>query len=248
MRWARSLLLVGASAAMFFTTGCGSATAPSAASGDPGVDSDPGASIAGVDPAPSGDAAPIVAVVDQRDPKQVVIDFLAAIKRGDTAAAESSLTPLALEATKKHDLVVAPPGSPTAQFAVGSVEYVKVPVLQEAPEGQPAPPPVETTVAHVESTWTDRAEDGVEESSNIVWVLTRQEVGWRVAGMATTIPGQELPLLLDFEKPEEMIELQRQAEALVRQYFLDLEKQNSGQNPAGARAAQNPAGSSAVPR
>jgi hypothetical protein len=91
-------------------------------------------------------------------------------------------------------LVVAPPGSSTAAYQVGEVEFI-------GSEG-----------AHVASTWTDVAEDGKKHTDTIVWILRRDPEGWRIAGMGTRIFEDQPPLLLNFEDPEDMIRKQRLAE------------------------------------
>jgi hypothetical protein len=121
-------------------------------------------------------------------PDVTLREFLEAVRTGDDAKAEQLLTVVAREETRKHDLSVAPPGSETAKFEVGKVEYIAA-----------------NEVAHVESTWTDIGEDGQPQSDMIIWMLRRDPAGWRIAGMATKIFKDELPLLLDFEDPEDMI-------------------------------------------
>ena len=63
---------------------------------------------------------------------------------------------------------MAPPGSDTARFEVGSVEYV-----------------VKDELAHVDSTWTDVGDDGKPHTDEIIWALRLDAQGWRIAGMAT---------------------------------------------------------------
>ncbi|MBI2827310.1 MAG: hypothetical protein HYX69_21770 [Planctomycetia bacterium] len=127
-------------------------------------------------------------------PDQSVREFLEAVRTGNDAKAAQLLTDLARQETAKHELVVAPPGSETARFEVGKTEFVTA------------------DVAHVASTWTDTGEDGQPRSDEIIWMLRRDPAGWRIAGMATKVFKDELPLLLDFEDPEDMVRKQRMAE------------------------------------
>ncbi|HEX4148657.1 MAG TPA: hypothetical protein VHY20_06705 [Pirellulales bacterium] len=120
--------------------------------------------------------------------------FLEAVKTGNDAGAAAMLTKLARQKTTEMQLVVAPPGSSTAAYQVGEVEFI-------GSEG-----------AHVASTWTDIAEDGKPHTDTIVWILRRDPEGWRIAGMGTRIFEDQPPLLLNFEDPEEMIRKQRVAE------------------------------------
>ena len=132
-------------------------------------------------------------------PEMTVFNFLEAVRTGDDSTAAEMLTPLARKKTDELDMVVAPPGSDTASFEVGEVELV-------ADDG-----------AHVSSVWTDLDELGDPRSDTIVWMLRREFDGWRIAGMATKLFDDELPLFLNFEDPEDMIRKQQMLEEeLVR--------------------------------
>ncbi len=121
-------------------------------------------------------------------PQGAVTIFLSAVCAGNDAHAASMLTDLARQKTAEMDLEVAPPGSDTAEFRIGAIELV----------GEDA--------ARVACTWSDLDEDGRRGEEQILWVLRREEPGWRIAGMAPTIFPGEPPLLLNFEDPEEMFE------------------------------------------
>jgi hypothetical protein len=127
-------------------------------------------------------------------PDDAVREFLESIRVGDEAKAAKMLTPIAREKTSEMHMVVAPPGSPTAKFEVTEVEMV-------ADDG-----------AHVASTWSDVDEDGSRHSDQILWILRKEPEGWRVAGMATKIFEDALPIILNFEDPQDMIRKQKLAE------------------------------------
>jgi hypothetical protein len=151
----------------------------------------------GESPAPSagdaGTSASTAQLPAHGNPADAVRAFLDAVRVGDEAKAGGMLTPLARKRTAEHDLVVAPPGSPTAKFTVDGVEMI-------ADDG-----------AHVASTWSDVDETGQPHTDAIVWMLRKESEGWRIAGMATKIFQDELPLLLNFEDPEDMIRKQQLA-------------------------------------
>ena len=128
----------------------------------------------------------------------VVRDFLQAIKTGDETISNELLTPLARQKTAELDMAVAPMGSETATFTVGEVEL---------------PAEGGGDLAHVASTWTDIDDDGQEHTDEILWVLRREDEGWRIGGMATKVFEDRDPLLLDFEDPEDMRRKQQFAEA-----------------------------------
>jgi hypothetical protein len=145
-------------------------------------------------------------------PEKAVHQFLEAVRLGNDATAGQMLTKLAREKTAEMQLVVAPPGSETAKFSVGEVEYL----------GE--------TGAHVASTWTDIVEDGQAHTDTIVWILRKEPEGWRIAGMGTKLFDDAPPLLLNFEDPEDMIRKQRMAE----------EEMARRSQPAGSQAATIP--------
>jgi hypothetical protein len=154
-------------------SGCGGSAPEQAATGGPAV---PGASIP--------------------PPGVVVKQFLEAVKAADHLAADQLLTPAARAESEKSGMSVAPPGSATASFEVGDVEYLK-----EAGGG-----------AHVASKWSDEV-DGENRTDTIVWILRKEAEGWRIAGMATKVFEDEPPLILNFENHEEMQLKQSMVEA-----------------------------------
>lgn len=183
----RSVLSIVLIVLMGIAAGCGGSPAPSSG------DADTGSSVAQM-PA-------------HGNPADAVRAFLDAVRVGDEAKAGGMLTPLARKRTSEHDLVVAPPGSPTAKFTVDGVEMI-------ADDG-----------AHVASTWSDVDETGQQHVDTIVWMLRKETEGWRIAGMATKIFQDELPLLLNFEEPEDMIRKQELAqEEMQRRAMAEQQK------------------------
>lgn len=151
-------------------------------------------------------------------PEAVVAQFLEAVRTGKDDVASNLLTPIARQKTTEMELEVAPPGSDTASFKVGDVEYV-------AEDG-----------AHVASEWTDLDETGQPQTDPIVWMVSRDTDGWRIAGMATKVFPDEPPLYLNFEDPADMMRKQQLVAA-------EIERRASGQT--GQPAAQ-PAGAPAT--
>ena len=96
-------------------------------------------------------------------------------------------TPTARQKVAELEIQVAPQGSDTASFSVGEVEYL-------AKDG-----------ARVAATWTDSDETGKRRTERMTWMVRLGPEGWRVAGMATIVFPGEPPLLLDFEKPKELL-------------------------------------------
>jgi hypothetical protein len=132
----------------------------------------------------------------ESSPDTVVSAFLEALRDGDDALAESLLTKKARDETAKHNLTVQPPGTPSATFTVGNVEF-----LSDDQRG-----------AHVTCVWTEKDEHGDVISYEITWALRRQSEGWRLAGMATQIVDTEPAVFLNFEDPEDMLRKWKEAE------------------------------------
>lgn len=135
---------------------------------------------------------------DPTEAGNIVHEFLQAIKTGDEAKSNELLTPLARQKTAELDMAVAPMGSESASFTVGDVE------LPAEGGGH---------LAHVASTWTDLDDNGQPHTDEILWVLRREQVGWRIGGMATKVFEDQPPLFLDFEDPSEMRRKQQLVEA-----------------------------------
>lgn len=147
-------------------------------------------------------------------PAAAVADFLEAVRTGSDEKAAAMLTKTARQKTAEMNMEVAPPGSDTAQFKVGKVEYL-------AKDG-----------ARVASTWSDLDENSQRQTDEILWMVRREPEGWRIAGVAATVFKGEPPLLLNFEDPEEMLRKQEwvQQEKRRRAQQKDLQAQGA-ENP-----------------
>lgn len=146
-------------------------------------------------------------------PDVAVRAFLEAVRTGNDTGAAELLTPLAKQKTQEMELQVAPPGSATASYKIGAVEYI-------AEDG-----------AHVATEWTDvDAETGAPQTDPIIWMVQRQPDGWRIAGMATKVFEDQPPLFLNFEDPEDMLRKQQLVAAEIER------RANPQAQPAGATA------------
>jgi ketosteroid isomerase-like protein len=140
-----------------------------------------------------------VAASSERQPTDTVARFYEALRKGDEPAIADLLTDKAKAETAKSGLGIQSQGSNRLEYELGEVEYVN-----EALDG-----------AHVQSLWIDYDERGERLATEVIWVLRKQSDGWRVAGMATQIAEGQLPLLFNFEDPEDML---RKKEYVERQY------------------------------
>jgi hypothetical protein len=160
-------------------------------------------------PKPTAEKAP----ADPRSPKQVVHDFLEAVRTGDADGATNLLSRLAQERTAAQGATITPPSSKTAKFEVNEVEIVG--------EGG----------AHVASTWTDLNEEGQPHTDNVIWMVRQDEEGWRIVGMATKVFPDQPPLIQNFEDPADMMRKQQ----LVQQ---EMERRAAAELGGEAKADQ----------
>lgn len=147
-------------------------------------------------------SAAVAAAPSYGQPDQAVAAFLKALRDGDNHVAEAMLTPKAREETAKRNLAVQPPGTPSASFEIGKVEYLTA----------------DKNGAHVNCVWHERDDKSAPTSYEIVWALRRLPDGWHIAGMATQVAPTEPPVFLNFEDPDDMLAKWRAAEErLARQ-------------------------------
>ncbi len=146
-------------------------------------------------PAPAGHGT---AAFKSSTPKEAVAEFLDALRAGNKSTTEALLTAKARKETLSHDLVVEPPGAPGATYSIGRVQSV---------EG-------DAGAAYVSCVWSEKEDDTEFE---VVWILRKESVGWRIAGMATQLPDVEEPIVLNFEDLSELENAMREAEVAQRQ-------------------------------
>jgi hypothetical protein len=132
-------------------------------------------------------------VANTSKPDAVVAAFLDALRDGNDQVAEAPLTTIARRETQEHELSVQPPGSPSAQYAIGEVKHVQGGV-------------------HVSSSWSESDESGEQSTYEIVWVLRQEPIGWRVAGMATAVNPAKPPVFLNFEDVPDLLQKWQQAD------------------------------------
>jgi hypothetical protein len=119
-------------------------------------------------------------------PVATVNEFLEALRTGNDEKASQLLTAAAREKTASLNRNITPSASDTAKFAIGKVDYVN-------DDG-----------ARVACTWTDVDDAGQPQTDEAVWVLRREQQGWRILGVAAQMFPGEQPLMLNFEDPEDM--------------------------------------------
>lgn len=152
-------------------------------------------------------------VAKDEGPAAAVSRFLEAVRTGNDEAAAQMLSKVARQKAAALNRSVTPPASDTATFTVGKVDIV---------EGG----------ARVESTWTDYDAERKKKTDTAYWIVRQEEEGWRIAGVAAqALPGEPY-VILNFEKPEEMVQkLKSVREEMLRRMEkeeADLQAQGTG--------------------
>ncbi len=166
-------------------SGCGDGTAPTTDAGEKPVIEAEGATQASTGKSSSDAAA---------GPKAALGQFLNAVKAGDDEGAAAMLTTLARQKTSEMGLNVAPPGSDTATFKVSQVEM----------KGDSG--------AYVACNWTETDAQGNQSTDEVVWVMSREDADWRIAGMVAKVFPDLEAIVFNFEDPEDMIRKQEMAQ------------------------------------
>jgi hypothetical protein len=161
---------------------------------------------------------------DNRTPEQVVTLFLESLRSGDEEAMRSMLTPPAQ-------------GNPAVGAQASAADFQISEAAYHDENGQ--------HLAYVMCEWTTHDETGEANATDRVqWVLRRLDHGWRIGGMAMSIPeldNQWRPLT--FESMEEM-EAQYRA---VEQEILQRHSQGAPTDD-GTDVANLPESTEAPPR
>jgi len=148
-------------------------------------------------------------------PAAVVARFYEALRTGNDVAIASLLTDKAREETSKSGLGIQSQASESLSYEIGETDYVS-----DQLDG-----------AHVKTTWKEPSPEGQMTSTEVIWVLRKQTSGWKISGMATPVVEGELPLLFNFEEPEDML----QKKAFVEQQLAP--PANSADAAVGPQAA-----------
>ena len=138
-------------------------------------------SDAGSDGAPAANAS---------GPSAVVVQFYEALRKGNDVAIAGLLTDMAREETSKSGLGIQSQASESLSYEIRETDYVS-----DQMDG-----------AHVRTMWLEPNPEGQMTTTEVIWVLRKQSNGWKISGMATPVVEGELPLLFNFEEPEDMLQ------------------------------------------
>jgi hypothetical protein len=141
-------------------------------------------------------------------PDKVVKEFLSAAKSGDQQKLSQLLSATARKETHDHGIDFELDSYKDATFEIGSFEYLTK----------------EKNTAHVACKWTDHDETG-SFTHDVIWVLRKEEAGWRVVGMITRPFPDQPPVAFNYENVDELMqtkanieqEVKRRAEAEERE-------------------------------
>jgi hypothetical protein len=156
----------------------------------------------------SGGKAPAAAHGKSETPDKIVDQFLKAAKSGDQQKLSQLLSNSAREETQKHGINFELDSYRDATFELGGFEYLTP----------------EKNTAHVACKWTDHDETG-SFTHDVIWVLRKEEAGWRVVGMITRPFPDQPPVAFNYENVDELMatkagieqEVKRRAEAEERE-------------------------------
>ena len=99
-------------------------------------------------------------------PQRALARFLDAMRSGDNEKTSEMLTRTARETAAALKMYIEPPGSDTAEFEIGEVEYVSG----------------DEDGVRIACTLSDLDENSQRQSEEVLWMLRREPEGWRVIG------------------------------------------------------------------
>jgi hypothetical protein len=142
-------------------------------------------------------------------PDKVVAQFLEAARSGDQRKLAGLMTKVARDETISHNINFELESYQNATFQVGEVEYL----------------PAETKAAHVACKWTDHDGDA-SFTHDVIWVMRKEEPGWRVVGMITRPFPDQPPVAFNYENVKELMETKASIEQEVKRRTEEEERQS----------------------
>ena len=219
IRWSWMVVFTGA---ICILSGCGKSEPATGQQGQ----SDSGQQVA-LPGGASGTTDNASTQVSAGQPAEAVAGFYQALRRGDDDAIEGLLTDKAREETARSGLAIQSQASASLEYTIGETDFVT-----EQLDG-----------AHVMSLWSEPGSDGSLLSTQVVWVLRKQQNGWKISGMATPVEEGQLPLLFNFENPEDMMQKKSYVESQMAATMdphegSDMRQAAGDENPAAAQGTQ----------
>lgn len=119
-------------------------------------------------------------------PGPALAEFLEAMRDGNNEKTSLMLTAAARRTAAELQMHIEPPGSDTAEFEIGKIEYI----AEDA--------------ARVACTLSDLDENALRRSEDVVWMMRREPEGWRIAGVAAFVVELNDVRAVDFEDRRHM--------------------------------------------
>ena len=171
-----------------------------------------------VDPPPPG-------MPDKAElPDKIVGAFLKAAQTGDKPLLSALLSTVARAETAKNNITFQLDSYQNSKFVVGKYEYVTP----------------EKDGAHVACVWIDRDEKGTEYKHDVIWVLRKEEAGWRIVGMITRPFPDKDPVVFNYEDIPSLVAAKTFIQTESERREAEEERQAMQKKPDGTRADTKP--------
>jgi len=157
-------------------------------------------------------------------PDKIVSAFLKAAQTGDKPLLAALLSTIARAETAKNNISFQLDSYQNSKFVVGKYEYVTP----------------EKDGAHVDCIWIDRDEKGNEYKHDVIWVLRKEEAGWRVVGMITRPFPDKDPVVFNYEDIPSLVQAKTFIQTESERREAEEEKQAAQKKPESTRADAKP--------
>lgn len=163
----------------------------------------PAAEPAHVEPPPPG--------MPDKDatPDKTVAVFLKAAQTGNKPLLAALLSTIARAETAKNNITFQLDSYQNSKFEVGKYEFVTP----------------QKDGAHVACVWIDRDEQGNEYKHDVIWVLRKEEAGWRIVGMITRPFLDKDPIVFNYEDIPSLVAAKSYIEAESNRREAEAQRQ-----------------------
>jgi hypothetical protein len=157
-------------------------------------------------------------------PDKTVSAFLKAAQTGDKPLLAALLSTIARAETAKNGINFQLDSYQNSKFEVGKYEFVTP----------------EKDGAHVDCVWIDRDKEANEYKHDVIWVLRKEEGGWRIVGMITRPFPDKDPVVFNYEDIPSLVQAKNFIEAESNRREAEEERQAAQKKPEGEHAAAKP--------
>jgi hypothetical protein len=187
--------------------GCGKPDSPAAADGRRGDGLDPAHLASGYpEDHQSAEKGPAGKLKDET-PDKVLIQFLDAAKLGDQKKLSALMSKVARAEAEKYHIDFELQSYKDATYKLGQYEYLTA----------------AKNTAHVACTWTDH-DGNAAYSHDVIWVMRKEDEGWRVVGMITKPFPDRDPVAFNYENVKELMETKAAIEEEVTRRAKEEER------------------------